>query len=200
MLCLPLKEHKCANVRLKKDDTIQSNLSMVRNNLGLSSLSDAGVAGGSQLTVSPVASSYDDSVMDGSNVSATDTLNTDVCFDNLMYKLYGTNLINSADGDSVWCARWGLLVQHSGNHYILPGGSAGRRFVDVLTEEVSHLAVSNYPSERVLAFSSVVLQRDHMVRKGADVHLLLERRISLWREEKFDLLIKEAARCNQALQ
>ena len=42
---------------MKKDDTIQSNVSMVRDNLGLSSLSDAGVAGGSQLTASPVASS-----------------------------------------------------------------------------------------------------------------------------------------------
>ena len=70
----------------------------------------------------------------------------------------------------------------------------------MLTEEVSHLAVGNYPSECVLAFSSVVLQRDRMVRKGADVRRLLERRISLWREEKFDLLIQEAARCNQALQ
>ena len=194
MSCLPLQEHKCANVRcvsVEKGDTIQSDVPMVRDNSGLSSLSDAGVAGGSQLTVSPVASSSDDSVMDGSTVSAIDTLNTDVCFDNLMYKAYGANLINSADGDgdSIWCARWGQLVQHSGNHYILPGGSTGRKFVDVLAEEVSHLAVGNYPSERVLAFSSVVLQRDRMVRKGADVRRLLKRRISLWKQEKFDLLI-----------
>ena len=135
-------------------------------------------------------------------MSATDTLNTDVCFDNLMYKAYGANLINSADGDgdSVWCAHWGRLVQHSGNHYILHGGSTGRRFVDAITEKVSHLAVGNYPSERVLAFSSVVLQRDRMVRKGADVCCQLKQRISFWREKKFDLLIQEASRCNQALQ
>ena len=79
---------------------------MVHDNSGLLSLSDAGVTSVSQSIASPVASIYDDSVTDRSNESATDTLNTDVCFDNLIYKAYGANLINFTDGDSdsVWCA------------------------------------------------------------------------------------------------
>ena len=116
-----------------------------------------------------------------------------------MNEAYGANLITSADGDhdSVWCTCWRQLVQHSSNHYILPSGSTGHKYVDVLTEEVTHLAVGNYPSEDVLAFSSVVLQRDRMVRKGTDVRHLFKQHILLWRE-KFDLLVQEAAQRNQA--
>ena len=49
----------------------------------------------------------------------------------------------------------------------------------------AHLAVDNYPSDRVLAFSSMVLQRDRMVRKRVDAHCLLEWHISLWQEDWF---------------
>ena len=130
----------------------RSNFSSLHNEM------DADVGG--QMTVSPVALSCDDSVMDEPNVSATETLNTDACFDNLMHKAYSANLINCADGDShsVWCTHWRQLVQHSSNHYILPGGSTGHKYADVLMEEVSHLAVDNYPSEYILTFSSVVLK------------------------------------------
>jgi len=44
-----------------------------------------------------------------------------------------------------------------------------------------------------------MLQRDCMVRKGADVCCLLERHIKLWRQESYDLLLQEAGRCNQTL-
>ena len=39
-----------------------------------------------------------------------------------------------------------------------------------------------------------------MVKKGTDVRRLLERRITLWRDGKFDLLFQEADQCNRALQ
>ena len=92
------------------------------------------------------------------------------------------------------------MVQHVGNHCVLPGGATGHRYVDLSTEEVSYLAVGNYPSEHVLVFSSVMLQRDRMVKKGSDVCYLLDRRVMLWREGKFDLLFQEAERFNRALQ
>ena len=76
--------------------------------------------------------------------------------------------------------------------------STNNKYVDVLTEKVSHLAVGNYSSKHVLVFSSVVLQRDYMIRKGSDVHYLLEQCLTLWRQESFNLLIQEATRCNKA--
>ena len=106
------------------------------------------------------------------------------------------SLLSSVGQDSDWRSRWRQVVYHSGNHYILPGGSIGRQYVDILAEEVTYLAGGHYPSERVLVFSSVILQRDLMVRKGADVCRLLERRFELWQQNNFDLLVQEAERCD----
>ena len=60
--------------------------------------------------------------------------------------------------------------------------------------------MGNFPSERVLVFSSVMLQRDRMVRKGADIRRLLDRRIGQWRDGHFDLLVQEADRCDGGLK
>ena len=99
-----------------------------------------------------------------------------------------------------WCQRWEKVIHHSGNHYILPGGAVGCHYVALLFEEVQHFAVGNYPSERVLVFSAVILQCDRMVRKGGDVCRLIERRLSQWRDGKFDLLLQEAKRCDSGLR
>ena len=126
---------------------------------------------------------------------------SDVCYDTLMCRAYGCSLsqLSGVDHDFDWRSRWKQVIYHSGNHYILPGGPIGRRYVDLLAEEVTHLAGGHFPPERVLVFSSVILQRDRMVRKGADIHRLLERRIELWRQNNFDLLVQEAERCDKAL-
>ena len=76
----------------------------------------------------------------------------------------------------------------------------GDMYVDLLTEEIQHLGVGNYPSEQVLIFSSVILQRDQMICKGADIRRLLDRQITQWREGLFDLLIQEADRCDRGLK
>ena len=118
-----------------------------------------------------------------------------------MRKAYGATLIPSKSCSSTpWYQRWKSVVYHSGNHYVLPGGPTGRRFVDLLTEEIQHLAVGNFPSERVLVFSSVMLQRDRMVHKGADIRRLLDWRIGQWRDGHFDLLVQEAVRCDSGLK
>ena len=196
---------KCTNrlhISSVKDDTCGGHPPVVSDNSNWAPPpNDAAVD--DQVPPSP-ALRYDESVLIKSDMNVHDlsASNHDVWFDGLMRKAYGATVIPSVDSqlDSEWYSRWKQLVQHVGNHYVLPGGAIGRRYVDLLTEEVSHLAVGNYPSERVLVFSSVMLQRDRMVKKGTDVRRLLERRITLWRDGKFDLLFQEAERCNRALQ
>jgi len=88
-----------------------------------------------------------------------------------MLKAYGSTLVNS-DGEipsSPCYSRWQQIIQHSGNLYVLPGGSVGCHYVDLLELEVRHLAVGNFPSERLLVFCSVIMQRNRMVKKGADI-------------------------------
>jgi len=122
--------------------------------------------------------------------------------DELIVKAYGAPLLHSDGGEcnNAWCQRWAKVIHHTGNHYILPGGATGRHYVDVLTEEVKQLAAGNYSSERVLVFSAVILQRDRMVCTGSDVRRLIERRLTLWKEGSFDILLQEADRCNCALR
>ena len=66
---------------------------------------------------------------------------SDVCYDTLMCRAYGCSLsqLPGVDHDSDWCSCWKQVIYHSGNHYILPGGPIGRRYVDLLAEEVTHL-------------------------------------------------------------
>jgi len=125
-----------------------------------------------------------------------------ICFDTLIQRAYGSTLVQPDGGgsESTWYSWWKQVIYYSGNHYVLQGGSTGRQYVDVLANEVNYLACGTYPSERILVFSSVILQCDCMVRKGADVHRLLGKRLHLWQQENFDLLIQEANRCDQALR
>ena len=71
--------------------------------------------------------------------------------------------------------------------------------MDTLTNEVPQLASGNYPSERLIVFSSLMLQRDRNVKVVSDIRRLLERRLALWCDEKFDVLLQEACRCDKAL-
>ena len=122
----------------------------------------------------------------------------------LMIKAYGRPLVSDNNNLEIcpWVSRWEIITQHEARHYLLPGGSVGRKYVDRLTEEVLHLVAVNFPSERLIVFSSLMLQRDRnvIVKKVCDIRRLLERRLTLWGEEKFDVLLQEACRCDKALK
>ncbi len=62
------------------------------------------------------------------------------------------------------------------------------------------MAAGNYSSDRLLVFSSVMLQRDRSVKKVADIRRVLERRMKLWVENEFDLLLQEAERCDKLIR
>ena len=101
---------------------------------------------------------------------------------------------------SDWAKRWNTVIHLSGSHYSLPRGPVGRRYVTLLTEEIQHLTQKLYSSERLIVFSSVILQRNKMVKKTRDIKDTLERRLSLWCDEKYDILVQEAVRCDHPFQ
>ena len=65
---------------------------------------------------------------------------------------------------------------------------------------MSHLAAGNYASERLIVFSSVILQRDRMVIKGSDIRRTIERRLKLWSDEEYDQLVDEAIGCDKTIR
>ena len=114
--------------------------------------------------------------------------------DDMMKTAYGDKLLYSDGGprDSAWCQRWSVIVQHMGQHYSLPGGSIGKKYIDLLCEELQYLSLGTYHSEQVIVLCAMMLQRDHLVCKGCDICRLLERRMKLWCDEQFDTLLQEA--------
>ena len=55
---------------------------------------------------------------------------------------------------------WFVIMQHVGQHYSLPGGSIGKKYIDLLCDELQYLSLGTYHSERVIVFCFVMLQRD----------------------------------------
>ena len=134
--------------------------------------------------------------------SCVRTVAVPLYIDTLIHKAYGAPLICSVGGpfNSVWCQHWSIIIQHRGLLYSLPGGTVGKHYVELLNEELKLLCNGVYPAERVLVFSAIVLQRDRSVCKGSDIRRLLNRRLSLWRDGSFDVLLQEAECCDKALR
>ena len=120
----------------------------------------------------------------------------------LMYRAYGATLsVGPCDptrlGD--WQKRWDRISRFSRKQYDVPSGAVGRRYTEQLSLEVQHLTLSNFPADRVLVFSAVMLQRDRLVRKAVDIRRVLERRLKMWANEEFDTLMNESSRCDKSL-
>ena len=218
--CLPLRNNRCHN-------TIESRQAVVCQDtcptISSTSTSHAASQPGLRPTTqslnsvpevpgAPAASSICvepcvlDAVGGGANgsmdVELTDNSVSVEDSDYLMRRAYGESIVRAKELDSIdnaWYERWLSIVRLSGRLYSLPGGAVGRRYVDQLSKEVSHVSIGNYSSERVIVFSSVILQRDRSVRKGPDVRRVIGRRLDMWQDDKFDLLIQEAVRCDKSL-
>ena len=119
-----------------------------------------------------------------------------------MKKAYGASLEGSSghDNTGIWGERWLRLLKLSRRLYSIPGGAIGRKYVNLLAEEVMHVVVGNYPSDRLIVFSAMMLQRDKMVKKVKDIRGTLARRMDMWKREEFEQLLQEMLRCDRALQ
>ena len=175
--CFPLGTGKCVNSLANCQERFFSTKSLtdvgtsaVHISLGATNCIDDALCCDSTTSIQ-VNVSHDTSCA-SSSLSST----SDLFIYNLMNRVYDVTLINSDSGgqDTPWCIRWARIIQHSGSHYTLPGGSVGQRYVDLLVNEVNYLVTGNYLSERVLVCGSVILRRDKSVKKGADVCCLLE--------------------------
>ena len=62
------------------------------------------------------------------------------------------------------------------------------------------MSCGNYPTDRLVVFSAFMLQRDKMIKKTNDIRRVLERRLKLWKEQQFDVLMQEVVRCDKALK
>jgi hypothetical protein len=115
---------------------------------------------------------------------------------------FGARLNQSAPfcSNGEWYQRWLTIVHLDNKLYHIPGGSIGRQYVDLLCSETTLLAEGTYSSERLMVFSAVMLQRDRLVRKGIDIRRVLRRRMGMWQDGEFDLLVEEAIRCNKSLR
>ena len=95
----------------------------------------------------------------GSNDTSTE-------IDMFMCKAYGAPLLYSAGppNNSLWYRFWITIVHHGGRHYSLPSGSVGRKYTGLLNQELQYFDSGSYCAERFIVFSSLMLQRDRLVR------------------------------------
>lgn len=102
-----------------------------------------------------------------------------------MYKAFGVILLNSEGGDreEAWCRRWARAVHFKYQQYNLPGGTVGREFFSLLTENIRRPSRSEEKSERFIVF----MPWQQMCLKQA------------WRTNQIVELIYEAERCDHQL-
>ena len=74
----------------------------------------------------------------------------EVDVERLMTKAYGEGLVQSGGHNfgEFWFESWRKVVNLNGMHYDIPGGSIGRRYVDMLKGEVDQLGAGNYNADR----------------------------------------------------
>ena len=94
-----------------------------------------------------------------------------------------------------WGQLWLRIVSIKNSHYNLPNGSVGCDFVSLLSGEVNLLVQGSISSEMAIVFLTVILQRDPMIKRNADIRHLLLRRMEDWKGEKFTDLVFDAERC-----
>ena len=117
----------------------------------------------------------------------------------IMMEAFGASLDKSTCLDhSIWTEKWVKSVRLPKRLYTLPNGNIGRKYVDLQTHELKLLSkTADSTSERVLAMSRVLLQRDPMIKASKDIRTLIGRRNEDWKENKFDKLLAEAVRCGK---
>ena len=125
--------------------------------------------------VNEIADSVTDTV-DPSPICGESIESNSVTFDDFIdakvTQAFGVAILRSDVGsfDDPWGTLWIHACCMSGRQYDLPIGAVGHEFVDLLTTEVWLLTDNSAISDHLMIFCPVILQRNHMVRVGSDLH------------------------------
>ena len=118
-----------------------------------------------------------------------------------MIQAFGVPLLNTDGGprNDFWGKIWERVIRLRGKQYRLPGGALGRKFTSIYSDEINALARGEKKSEISVCFAPLMLQKDKNVKTTKDMRRLIHRRIEMRQEQKIDLLIQEAEKCDKKL-
>lgn len=66
----------------------------------------------------------------------------------------------SIDHNNVWYQIWKKICTLNGKQYDLHNGNVPKTFIQILAKEIETLSKNEFPSERLIIFISVILQRN----------------------------------------
>ena len=91
------------------------------------------------------------------------------------------------------------VIQLRGKQYRLPGGALGQKFTSIYSDEINVLARGEKKFEDSVCFAPLMLLKGKNVKTSKDIRMWIHRRIEMWQEQKIDLLIQEAEKCDKKL-
>ena len=92
----------------------------------------------------------------------------------------GTHMDGGFADDALWQRLWNRIFSLKLSQYDAPKGTVGRRFVEVLSQEIQGMMDRKWNSERMLVFTAVILQQQADIRRSKDIRELVSKRLDLW--------------------
>jgi hypothetical protein len=81
----------------------------------------------------------------------------------------GTHLTGEITDDHEWQDYWRRLIVYPETFYNIPKGPTGKRFLGLLTKELSDIMNRKWNSGKFIVFSIVILQRRPLVTRARDI-------------------------------
>ena len=109
----------------------------------------------------------------------------DYCHDN-----DGTRLDGGTNDNEMWLRMHQRVAQLSPNHYHVPKGKVGNKFVNLFADELEGARLGKWVAERPMCFSTVILQTVPEVRSAKDIRERIWNRLKMWELGQYDALVE----------
>ena len=103
----------------------------------------------------------------------------------------GTHLTGGIFDDGLWQTRYVKLLGIPTRCYFLPNGSVGKRFINLLTNELKSLRTQCWNSEKFLEIPIVILQQKEHITVWKDVRECISVHMDAWERKEFDSLVND---------